>query len=260
MKFLLKVERTFFFGVLPSKYSGRWRNNADEVLAKLFFGERICQNFGSFVFEFGCRKWKRRGLGRNFPFAPLFVLGEFGADRKQNTNSISILCLYHSTIFRPRSKGDQPRHSPRTFPLGLLAPRCLGFLLILALPLCGAGARAGGCLGGGRNPPPSFGLLLVPSESALAQPPLLVFKIAFVVSLSLRISVLQDNGGAHPLAMDALAEMSEAQMQMRLTHPPVRAQYPRRGETRKRRGCSLLKRNIVRIYFFNLFRYYWLDT
>jgi len=28
--------------------------NADEVLAKLFFGEeRICQNFGSFVFEFG---------------------------------------------------------------------------------------------------------------------------------------------------------------------------------------------------------------
>ena len=72
VKFLLKVERTFFFGVLPSKYSGRWRNNADEVLAKLFFGEeRICQNFGSFVFEFGCRKWKRRGLGRNFPFAPL---------------------------------------------------------------------------------------------------------------------------------------------------------------------------------------------
>jgi len=49
-------------------------------LQKLFFGERILQNFGSFVFEFGCRKWKRRGLGRNFPFAPLLVLGEFGAD------------------------------------------------------------------------------------------------------------------------------------------------------------------------------------
>ena len=80
VKFFLKKERTFFFGVLPSKYSGRWRNNADEVLAKLFFGERICQNFGSFVFEFGCRKWKRRGLGRNFPFAPLFVLAKFGAD------------------------------------------------------------------------------------------------------------------------------------------------------------------------------------
>jgi len=69
----------FLFGVLPSKYSGRWRNNADEVLAKLFFGERICQNFGSFVFEFGCRKWKRRGLGRNFPFAPLISFGEIRA-------------------------------------------------------------------------------------------------------------------------------------------------------------------------------------
>ncbi|OGZ47752.1 MAG: hypothetical protein A3J55_03815 [Candidatus Ryanbacteria bacterium RIFCSPHIGHO2_02_FULL_45_17b] len=57
-----KRKGCFSFGVLPSKYSGRWRGfNADEVLAKLFFGEeRICQNFGSFVFEFGCRKWKRR--------------------------------------------------------------------------------------------------------------------------------------------------------------------------------------------------------
>ena len=78
--FFWKRKGCFSFGVLPSKYSGRWRNNADEVLQKLFFGERILQNFGSFVFEFGSRKWKRRGLGRNFPFAPLFVLGEFGAD------------------------------------------------------------------------------------------------------------------------------------------------------------------------------------
>ena len=93
---------------LTLKVSGRWRNNADEVLQKLFFWERILQNFDSFVFEFGCRKWKRRvrseasqgrstgarrgsgifqqenirDLGRNFPFAPLFVLGEFGADKK----------------------------------------------------------------------------------------------------------------------------------------------------------------------------------
>ena len=92
VKFFLKKERTFFFGVLPSKYSGRWWNNADEVLAKLFFGERICQNFGSFVFEFGCRKWKRRGLGRNFPFAPLFVLAKFGADKKQK-NEFNIVPL-----------------------------------------------------------------------------------------------------------------------------------------------------------------------
>ena len=75
------MERTFFFGVLPSKYSGSaWGFNADEVLAKLFFGERIWQNTRLLFFEFGSRKWKRRGLGRNFPFDPLFVLGEFGVD------------------------------------------------------------------------------------------------------------------------------------------------------------------------------------
>jgi hypothetical protein len=79
----------------------------------------------------------------------------------------------------------------------------------------------------------------VPSESALAQPPSTFSYLLVVVSLSLRISVLQDYGGAHPLVMDALAEMSEAQMQMRLTHPPVRAQYPRREEKRRRRGYSL---------------------
>jgi len=51
-----KMERTFFFlgFCLSACYAQAgspsiravWRNNADEVLAKLFFGERICQNFG----------------------------------------------------------------------------------------------------------------------------------------------------------------------------------------------------------------------
>ena len=94
VNFLLKKERTFFFGVLPSRSRAVWRNNADEVLQKLFFGERICQNFGSFVFEFGCRKWKRRGLGRNFPFAPLFVLGEFGADMYALYCTLAIQCKF----------------------------------------------------------------------------------------------------------------------------------------------------------------------
>ena len=79
-----RKQGTFFFGVLPSKYSGKWWNNADEVLAKLFFGERICQNFGSFVFEFGSRKWKRRGLGRNFPFAPLVCFFGFAPQEKKS--------------------------------------------------------------------------------------------------------------------------------------------------------------------------------
>ena len=75
-----KNGKDIFLWCSALKVSGRWRNNADEVLAKLFFGEeRICQNFDSFVFEFGCRKWKRRGLGRNFLFAPLFSFGEIRA-------------------------------------------------------------------------------------------------------------------------------------------------------------------------------------
>src|SRR3989344_1129270 len=89
----LEKGKDIFLWCSALKVSGRWRNNADEVLAKLFFGERILQNFGSSVFEFRCRKWKRRGLGRNFPFAPLFVLGEFGADKKQK-NQIQY-CLDH---------------------------------------------------------------------------------------------------------------------------------------------------------------------
>lgn len=43
----------------------------------------------------------------------------------------------------------------------------------------------------------------VPSESALAQPPLLVFILAFVVSLPLRRVVASIDDGARPLALDA---------------------------------------------------------
>src|SRR3990167_9262177 len=79
VKFFLKMERTFFFGVLPSKYSGSaWGFNTDEVLEKLFFGERICQNFGSFVFEFGCRKWKRRVWGGIFHLLRFLFWGNSG--------------------------------------------------------------------------------------------------------------------------------------------------------------------------------------
>lgn len=79
----------------------------------------------------------------------------------------------------------------------------------------------------------------MPSESALAQPPFSFSYRLYVVSLPLRISALQDYGGAHPLVMDALAEMSEAQMQMRLTHPPVRAQARSQGRRGGEQGSLL---------------------
>src|SRR3989344_787490 len=86
VKFFLKKERTFFFGVLPS----RSRAGGGTMRTKFW------QNFGSSVFEFRCRKWKRRGLGRNFPFAPLFVLGEFGADIPVTVYHIIVIYYTHA--------------------------------------------------------------------------------------------------------------------------------------------------------------------
>ena len=92
---------------------------------------------------------------------------------------------HHSTIFRPLSKGVHPRHSPRTFPLGLLAPR---LSRIPAYPRSTAlwSGSEGRRLFGGRKessprlraPPRSFGVRLCTT-------PFLVFKIAFVASLLL---------------------------------------------------------------------------
>jgi hypothetical protein len=80
----------------------------------------------------------------------------------------------------------------------------------------------------------SFG---VPSESALAQPPSSFSYLRCVVSLSLLDFVLQDNGGAHPLVMDAIAEMSEAQIPIaHLTHPPVRVCLKPRSQGQD--GCE----------------------
>ena len=132
-----------------------------------------------------------------------------------------------------RDYGVHPRHSPRTFPLGLLAPRCLGLALLLAISALRSGGEGRRLFGGRKeSPSPSFASSRQGSTNRLSQPPFSFSYLLYVVSLPLRISVLQDNGGAHPLVMDVLAEMSEAQIRMRLTHLPVRAQYPRRGEKR----------------------------
>src|SRR3990167_5959781 len=74
------MERTFFFlGFCPPSIRAGGGTNADSVLRKLFFGERISKNTRLIFFEFGCRKRRRRGLGRNPPLAPLFSFGEIRA-------------------------------------------------------------------------------------------------------------------------------------------------------------------------------------
>ena len=131
------------------------------------------QNFGSFVFEL-CRKWKRRGLGRNFPFAPLFVLAKFGADKKQKIQiryCASTILLF----FVPDLKAVHPRHSPRTFPLGLLAPRCLGFLLILAIPALRSGGEGRRLFGGRKESFPQLRLVSAGLDRPAQPTPFLVF-------------------------------------------------------------------------------------
>jgi len=67
VKFLLKVERTFFFGVLPSRSRA-----GGGTKCGLGFAEAIFWGYGfrKTSADFGFRKRRRRGLGRNPPLAP----------------------------------------------------------------------------------------------------------------------------------------------------------------------------------------------
>src|SRR3972149_3547966 len=78
-QFLLKRKGHFSLVFCPPSIRAGGGANADWVLRKLFFGERISQNTRLIFFEFGSRKRRRRGLGRNPPLAPLFSFGEFRA-------------------------------------------------------------------------------------------------------------------------------------------------------------------------------------
>ena len=98
-------------------------------------------------------------------------------------------------LFSVRDYGVHPRHPPRTFPLGLLAPRCLGLARFLALPLCGAGARAPCCLGEGRNPSPSFASSRQGSTNRLSQP---LFSFSYPSFSQVYIFFLAYYVGAHP--------------------------------------------------------------
>src|SRR3989344_3790370 len=142
-----------------------------------------------------------------------------------------------------RDYGVHPRHSPWTFPLGLLAPRCLGLARFLALPLCGAGARAPAVWGGEGILPPAS----VSSSPWFAKVFSALFQLVVCVRLCFRCSCLRSPPSHNPLprfqnsfcsvasasdfciarerrrsskGVDALAEMSEARSRMCLPHPP----------------------------------------
>ena len=83
------------------------------------------------------------------------------------------------------------------FPLWLRAPRFVCAALSSHSALL-SGARGGSCLGRGRNPLPSSGFILVPSDSTPSTTPLLVFIREFVLSLPLRDLVTSMRVGARP--------------------------------------------------------------
>ena len=117
---------------------------------------------------------EKEGFGEEFSICSSFCFGGIrGGQKTENTNSI--LYLYHSTIFRPRSKGDHPRHSPRTFPLWLLAPRCLGFLLILAIAALRSGGEGRRLFGGRKESFPQLRLVSAGLDQPAQPTPFLVF-------------------------------------------------------------------------------------
>jgi len=79
--------------------------------------------------------------------------------------------------------------------------------------------------------------LNVPSESALAQPPSSFSYRSFVVSLPLLEFCIAIERRRSSVALDALAEMPEAQMRMRLPHTAhARANPVREGQEGSRAG------------------------
>jgi len=146
-------------------------------------------------------EWVETGLGR--ASSKEEAVGKIQIQYWASCHLLSLL------VVRP-AHGVHPRHPPRTFPLGLLAPRLLGCPAFPRLYPRARGRRGqDSCLGRGRNPLPSVGLLLadvswsiqcfilfhyyflflppfnVPSESALAQPLSSFSNLLLVVSLSL---------------------------------------------------------------------------
>ena len=130
--------------------------------------------------------------------------------------------------------GVHPRHPPRAFPLGLLAPRCL--CVRYRARFLGRGSF----LSPGRA-------TLVARVRALVfrprHPHSTLCKLEYVVSLSLLNFCEIYNHGAHPLAMDATSGNARgSDANAHLTHPPVRVcTKPRSQGQEGASGAPLIK-------------------
>ena len=88
------------------------------------------------------------------------------------------------------------------------------------------------------------GLRSPPSHNPLPRFQDCVYRVASATN----ISEFQDFGGAHPKGVDALAEMPEAQIALRLTHPPIRAQSsPRRKDAAEDSANATFKSSCIQL-------------
>ena len=128
---------------------------------------------------------EKEGFGEEFSICPSFCFGEIRGGQK--TEKRIRYCASTILLFLiVRDYGVHPRHSPRTFPLGLLAPRCLGLAHFLAIARLRAGGSGARLFGGRKESFPQLRLgscsasLRIPqSGTGLTQParttPFLVF-------------------------------------------------------------------------------------
>lgn len=105
-----------------------------------------------------------------------------------------------SFSYCPWSKGMHPRHPPRAFPLGLLAPRCLSAVHFLALPTCGRELGHRSCWGEERILSPTPPRLGRARPTVVANPTPCFHLRVYLKILEFCIFV---HGGAHPLVMAA---------------------------------------------------------
>ena len=95
--FFWKRKGCFSFGVLPSKYSGRWRNNADEVLAKLFFWGKDLPKLRLICFWIRMSQAEEEGSGEESSACSSFCFGEIRAG--VDTKSKNIFDIFHKICY-----------------------------------------------------------------------------------------------------------------------------------------------------------------
>src|SRR3989338_4852207 len=83
--------------------------------------------------------------------------------------------LWSRSFYLVMPKAVHPRHSPRTFPLGLLAPRCLGLALLLAFARLRAGGSGAMLFGGRKESFPQLRLVSAGLDQPAQPTPFLVF-------------------------------------------------------------------------------------